>query len=62
MRLFWRTYCLNCGLHLKGFFWKNTDPNIAGQARTVCPRCNTLHEKYNTLDESGFGRKLEIIE
>jgi len=62
MNISWRTICLRCGLHLKKHYWIQTDENMSGQGRCRCPRCDTLHEKYNTLDEDGFGRAIQILE
>jgi len=59
MKLFWRTYCGECGLHLKKKIWNKLERSEAWTC--VCPRCTTPHEKFVTLDEDGFGRAIRII-
>jgi len=57
--LFWRTYCGNCGFHLKEKIWNRIDGREDWTC--VCARCTTPHEKFTQLDEDGFRRWIRIL-
>lgn len=57
MKLFWRTYCMNCDLWLRGDWWLLRIHDY----RLVCPRCQTIHEKGDLLDEDGWRHYIKVI-
>ena len=61
VQLWWRTYCPVCQKHIKKNHWLKLNDDISGHYRCVCINCNAVSEKYTTLDECGFGRRIQLI-
>ncbi len=52
--MFWRTYCIKCGAHLKNSVWK--------QDMCYCPKCETKHIRYWVNDGVTMNRAYKVTD
>ena len=52
--MFWRTYCLKCGIHLKNNMWRDNE--------VECPKCWTRHIRYWVNDGITMNRKYKVVD